>query len=73
MWKVEVIASNIAQDGDLSTPGTNQHFALVVSGGVLDSQPPVTTHVVAGSQGANNWYITALTARPGVPTPAPSP
>jgi hypothetical protein len=60
MWKVEVIASNIAQDGDLSTPGTNQHFALVVSGGVLDSQPPVTTHVVAGSQGANNWYTSPV-------------
>jgi hypothetical protein len=31
-WKVEVIASNIAQDGDVTTFGIDQNYALVASG-----------------------------------------
>lgn len=61
IWKIEVIADNVAGDGNLGTPNVDQHFALVVSGGVpgggVDSAPPITSHSLAGTLGANGWYV----------------
>ncbi len=33
MWKVEVIARELNEDADLSTPGIDAHFALIIQGG----------------------------------------
>jgi len=56
LWEVEVIADNIAKDGNVNTTELDQHFALVVSGGAIDKLPPYTTHDLTGVQGDNGWF-----------------
>jgi hypothetical protein len=60
IWRVEVIAQNIAEDGNTATPAVDQHFALVVAGGVVEDQPPMTTHIPSGTQGSNGWFLSPV-------------
>ena len=72
-WKVEVIATELVQDGHLGTPATDAVYGLAILGGV--QLPPVQISLPSGlpevlEPGAENTMD--VTIAPGAQNPVPS-